>query len=149
MTTAKTKMTDEALIRALLDEWADGVRKKNVEQCVSHHAPDIRLFDLAPPLQFIGAKAYRQGLEGWFPTFDGPIDFEVRDLQISVSGDAAFCHSLNRIGGKRTNGEETDVWVRATVCFRKRNGEWMVTHEHVSVPFHMDGSYKAAVDLTP
>jgi len=24
-----------------------------------------------------------------------------------------------------------------------------VTHEHVSVPFYMDGSYRAAVDLKP
>jgi hypothetical protein len=26
---------------------------------------------------------------------------------------------------------------------------WMATHEHVSVPFYMDGSVKAAVDLKP
>jgi hypothetical protein len=25
----------------------------------------------------------------------------------------------------------------------------MITHEHESVPFYMDGSNKAAVDLTP
>jgi hypothetical protein len=25
----------------------------------------------------------------------------------------------------------------------------MITHEHVSVPFYMDGSYWAAVDLKP
>ena len=26
---------------------------------------------------------------------------------------------------------------------------WMATHEHVSVPFYMEGSVKAAVDLKP
>jgi ketosteroid isomerase-like protein len=61
----------------------------------------------------------------------------------------AFSHSLNRISGKRTNGEETDVWVRATACFRKMDGKWKVTHEHFSVPFYMDGSGRAAVDLKP
>jgi hypothetical protein len=25
----------------------------------------------------------------------------------------------------------------------------MVTHEHVSVPFYMDGTYRTAVDLKP
>jgi PhnB protein len=39
--------------------------------------------------------------------------------------------------------------VRATVGFRKVDGKWRVVHEHVSVPFYMDGSYKAAVDLKP
>jgi ketosteroid isomerase-like protein len=38
---------------------------------------------------------------------------------------------------------------RSTVCFRKIAGEWMVVHEHSSVPFYMDGSYRAAVDLQP
>lgn len=61
----------------------------------------------------------------------------------------AFSYSLNRLTGKRTTGEEVDVWVRATVCFRKIDGQWKVAHEHVSVPFYMDGSFRAAVDLTP
>ena len=61
----------------------------------------------------------------------------------------AFGHSLNRITGRRTSGEETDVWVRATVCFRKVDGRWLIAHEHVSVPFYMDGSFRAAVDLEP
>ena len=37
---------------------------------------------------------------------------EIRDLKIRVGGDVAFCHSLNRISGRRTNGEGTDIWVR-------------------------------------
>jgi ketosteroid isomerase-like protein len=51
--------------------------------------------------------------------------------------------------GIRTDGEETDVWVRATLCFRKIDGVWKVVHEHTSVPLYMDGSDRAAVDLTP
>ena len=39
--------------------------------------------------------------------------------------------------------------MRATVGYRKTNGKWMITHEHVSLPFYMDGSYRAAVDLKP
>jgi len=49
---------------------------------------------------------------------------------------------------KRT-GEETDVWVRATVGYRKIDGKWRVAHEHASVPFYMGGGDKAAVDLKP
>ena len=56
---------------------------------------------------------------------------------------------VNRISGTRTSGEDADVWARATVCYRKTDGKWMVAHEHVSVPFYMDGSNRAAVDLKP
>ena len=28
-------------------------------------------------------------------------------------------------------------------------GTWKIAHEHTSVPFYMDGSFRAAVDLEP
>jgi ketosteroid isomerase-like protein len=116
---------------------------------MSHYAPDILVFDLVTPLQYKGADAYRKNQEEWFATWQGPIGYEIRDSTITVGDDVAFSHSLNRIYGKRTNGEDTDVWVRVTAGFRKIDGNWLITHEHVSVPFYMDGSDKAAVDLKP
>jgi ketosteroid isomerase-like protein len=38
--------------------------------------------------------------------------------------------------------------MRATICFRKINGEWKVVHEHYSAPFDME-SGKALFDLEP
>ena len=75
--------------------------------------------------------------------------YEVRDLRIETAGDLAVSTSLDRIGGLRTDGEQTDVWVRATVVYRKVGDRWVITHEHSSVPFYMDGSLEAAVDLAP
>jgi ketosteroid isomerase-like protein len=92
---------------------------------------------------------YKKELAEWFATFQGAVGFEVHDLSITAGNGVAFATSLNHITGKRTNGEETDVWVRATIGFAKTEGEWKATHEHFSVPFYMDGSYKAAVDLKP
>jgi SnoaL-like domain len=45
--------------------------------------------------------------------------------------------------------EKVDVWTRSTAVFRKEGGAWKVMHVHSSVPFYMDGSLKAAVDLKP
>jgi hypothetical protein len=55
---------------------------------------------------------------------------------------------MRMVSGTRTNGDHTYVWVRATVGFRKIDGKWMVTHEHLSVPFDME-TYKASLDLKP
>jgi uncharacterized protein (TIGR02246 family) len=147
--TVKNKASDQTQIRQLIDTWVQAIRSKDVNRVMSHYAPDIVAFDLAPPLQYRGADAYRQNLEAWFPTFRGPIGYEIRDLSIAGSDDVAFCHSFNRITGTRTDDEKTDVWVRATVCCRKSDGKWKIVHEHQSVPFYMDGTYRAAVDLTP
>jgi PhnB protein len=149
MTSGSHRADDEAQIRKLVEDWAKAVRAKNVDAVVSHYAADIVSFDLAPPLQHAGADALRKGLTAWFRTFRGPVGYEVHDLSITTGDEVAFCRSLNRISGTRTDGEETDVWVRATVGLRRIDGARTITHEHASVPFYMDGSYKAAVDLEP
>jgi uncharacterized protein (TIGR02246 family) len=149
MTTGNTRADDETQIRRLVEGWAEALRAKDVDRVVSHYAADIVSFDLAPPLQHVGTDALRKGLAAWFPTFRGAVGYEIGDLSITTGGDVAFCRSLSRISGTRTDGEETDVWVRATVGLRRIDGTWKVTHEHASVPFYMDGSYKAAVDLEP
>ena len=67
----------------------------------------------------------------------GPIDYEMNDLRISMSESHAFCHFVGHIRGTRSNGENADYWVRVTTCFQKANGQWLVGHEHVSMPGEM------------
>lgn len=143
-----SKEIDEAKILELRDRWLRALRTKDLEGIMSCYAPDILVFDLLPPLRYAGTDEYRKNWAEWFPTFQGPIEYEVLDLTITTSDEAAFSHSLNRISGKRTDGTESNTWVRATVCYRKIDGKWMMAHEHVSVPFYMD-SGKASIDLKP
>jgi ketosteroid isomerase-like protein len=144
------KTAEEVQIRQLIDSWAGAIRDKNIDGAVSHYADDILLYDLAPPLVHRGVDMYKKELAEWFATFQETLGLEVHDLSITAGDRVAFATSLNRITGKRTNGEQTDVWVRATIGFaKKKEGGWKATHEHFSVPFYMDGSNKAAVDLKP
>ncbi len=139
-------------IQQLIDGWVKALRAKDIEGIKSHYAPDILQVSYCstlPPLQYKGADAYRKNWEEWFATWGGQIGYVIRDLSITAGDAVAFSHSLNRIRGERTNGEDTDVWVRVTAGFRKIDSKWRITHEHSSVPFYMDGSYKAAVDLKP
>jgi PhnB protein len=139
--------TAEAQIRALIDDWAKALRAKDVDGVLAHYAPDSVTFDLAPPL--ISTAADAKGLQAWFATWRGPLGYEIRDLTITAGDDAAFGHSLNRLSGTKTDGERADVWFRQTFGFRRLEGAWKIAHQHESVPFYMDGSYRAAVDLKP
>jgi hypothetical protein len=38
-------------------------------------------------------------------------------------------------------------WLVARKALLARESTWLITHEHASVPFYMDGSVRAAVDL--
>lgn len=57
-------------------------------------------------------------------------------------------HSLNRLSRTMKNGQKIDYWHRWTACFRKVNGKWLVTHQHVSLPSDLE-SGKAVMDLKP
>jgi uncharacterized protein (TIGR02246 family) len=148
MTTEKSKTTDEARIRALIEQRVKAVRTKDIDALMSHHAPDVLMFDALNPLQYVGAEKVRERAEQWFSWYRDSIGYEVRDLSVTAGETAAFCHYLYRVSGTMTNGKEVNMWVRASVCFRKIDGEWMVTHEHTSVPFDAE-SGKASVDLQP
>jgi uncharacterized protein (TIGR02246 family) len=145
---AKKPSTEEARIRQLSDDWVAAVRSKDLNAVMNLYAPGILVFDLPGPLQYEGKDAYRQNMKEWFESFK-TIGYEIRSPTISASLDVAFAHSLNHISGTRTNSEETDVWVRATIGYRKIDGKWRITHEHFSTPFEMTPPYKALLHLKP
>jgi ketosteroid isomerase-like protein len=146
MTSEYAKSTTESEIRGLIEARARAVREKDVAAIVSEYAPDVVTFNLAPPLQIKGVD--KKGIADWFSGYQGAMGCEIRDLSISADESVAFCHYLYRITGTMTNGKEEDMWVRATLCFRKIAGKWLITHEHDSEPFDMQ-TFKALLDLQP
>jgi ketosteroid isomerase-like protein len=146
--TIESKATDEAQLRKLIDDRVKAIRARDVNGAISNVAPDVLLFDVINPLQYVGSDESRKRAEEWFSSFQGPIGYELRDLSIATGDEVAFSHSLNRVNATRTDGQKLDMWWRATVCYRKIDGKWTVTHEHNSVPFDVE-SGKASLDLKP
>ncbi|MGH2454733.1 MAG: YybH family protein [Candidatus Limnocylindria bacterium] len=105
-------------------------------------------FDLVPPLQYVGTDAYRRPWKETFAAFEGPIDYEVRDLEIKAGEGIAFSHSFNRMAGRTVHGEQTELWVRWTAGWERASNGWLVTHEQVSVPIDLETCH-AVLDLTP
>ena len=133
----KTGSSVEAVLRKRIDDLAQAIRDKNIEQLLAFYAPDVVVFDLRPPLDTRGAEAYRKNFERWFGAFEGPLWFELKDLRIVPGEGAAFCHYLSEVTGKPQGARETSYWIRGTSCFERRDGEWLITHEHISVPKEM------------
>jgi PhnB protein len=138
---------DETQIREILSDYAKALYAKDAPRTARNLSDDFVAFSLAPPLAHKGSDI--AGTKAWFDTWKGPIGWENRDVKIEASGGVAFATSLGHITGTKTTGEEIDLWTRCTDCFRKTGGEWKLVNAHSSVPFYMDGSYKAAVDLKP
>ena len=146
-----------ATLRQLMDDQAAAMRARNADYLASRYAADAVAYDLAPPLQHGGDGSLRdvEPRRAWFATFDGPIDYEIRDLTVIGSNEFAVCRSLNRLSATpKGMTVRFDLWFRSTVCWRRSNDAdqtsgWEIVHEHTSTPFYMDGSFRSAVDLTP
>lgn len=139
---------DEARIRALIEQRIQALAVKDATALTSKYANDVVLFDVVVPLRHRGADAHAERVAEWLSLYRGGIDYTVRDLSITAGTDVAFCHYLYRVGGTMTDGTQVGMWVRSTICFRKVDGDWTITHEHTSVPF--DGATgAAALDLRP
>jgi ketosteroid isomerase-like protein len=124
------------------------LRAMDLEGVMALYAPDIVSFDIAPPLQHVGAEAKREQWVGVFAAFQPPLGYEIRDLTITVGGEVAFGYSLNRISGTMKNGNKTDLWLRWTAGYRKIDGNWLIAHDQVSVPVDFE-SGRALLDLQP
>ena len=138
--------TDSMEIEALLRKLAKAHADHDADAIVGAYAPDAVIFDLAPPLGRHGLN--RESLEAWLAGWEGPIQIEARDVNLTVDGGLAFVSAFNRMRG-RQDGEDQDLWYRTTMCLRKTGGRWQVICDHSSVPFYMDGSDRAALDLEP
>ncbi|WAL68399.1 nuclear transport factor 2 family protein [Amycolatopsis cynarae] len=139
---------DEATIRRRIERIVEGIRAKDLEGLRRLYAPDVVSFDVEPPLQHVGVEAK---LKNWMNafTFFQEVDYEVRDLALTVDENVAFGHCFGRLSGTLRNGTAASgMWVRATFCFRKIDDEWLIVHDQASVPFDM-ASGKGMTDLEP
>ena len=138
----------ESEIRALLDTQSEAIRNKDLDRLMSLFSADILYFDVVPPLQYVGTAALRARFTEWFEGYDGLIDLDVREVQVSAGGDIAVVTRLSRARGTLKNGREVGSWVRATSTCRRASAAWLVTHEHVSLPVDLK-SGTPAMNLLP
>ena len=137
MSTTMPRLPDESSLHERLVTLAQAIRDKDIEALMTHYAPDVIAYDVMPPLYVQGAVDYRKNFERWFASMIGPIDYEMSELRVSMSESHAFCHCVSHVRGTRKDGDRADYWVRVTTCFQKANGQWLVGHEHVSMPATM------------
>lgn len=139
---------EEAAIRRQIEKIVEGLRSNDLDALREPYAPDVVSFDVEPPLQHVGIEAK---LANWARVFQvlETVDYELRDLTLSVGGDVAYGHAFGRLSGTMKNGVATaGMWVRVTSGLRKIDGTWRIAHDQVSVPLDIL-SGRGMVDLEP
>src|SRR6516164_9438336 len=92
------KGTEEIRIEALLEAWADAVRRHDLPTILAHHEPDMVMFDLPPPLQCKGIEAYKQTWDLFFRYHKPGAAFDIEELTVTAGEDVAFALAIMRCG---------------------------------------------------
>ncbi|MET8836258.1 nuclear transport factor 2 family protein [Micromonospora sp. NPDC004540] len=139
---------DETRIGQQIDKIVEGIQNKDLEGLRRLYTTDVVSFDVEPPLQHVGVDAKLRNWAAVFTFFD-TVSYELRDLTLTVGDDVAFGHAFGRLSGTLKDGTATNgMWVRATFCFQKIDGTWLIAHDQVSVPLDIR-SGKGVLDLQP
>jgi len=139
---------EEAAIRRQIEKVVEGLRAKDLDALREPYASDVVSFDVEPPLHHVGIEAKLANWARVFEVFE-TVDYELRDLTLTIGADVAFGHAFGRLSGTMKNGVGTaGMWVRVTYGLRKIDGVWRIAHDQVSVPLDIL-SGRGMVDLEP
>ena len=138
-TPTDTKAQDIADVKAVENRFMTAFRAKDVNAIMELCVPDESLivFDVTPPLQRVGAEAYRKDWEEVFSRFEGPLQAAISDEDVTAGGDVAYVLSIHHVTGTMKGGNKVDYTVRVTDGLKKINGKWLIAHTHVSLPVDM------------
>jgi uncharacterized protein (TIGR02246 family) len=121
-------------IHALIARWAKAVRDENRAGIRADHDPDILMFDVPPPFLSRGLDDYMGTWETFFSSVEKPVTFDFRDVQVTAGGDVAFATAIGNCVNIDRNGKREPLDFRLTMGLRKIDGNWIVVHEHHSLP---------------
>lgn len=127
---------EQAEIKALEQRYVTAVKAKDVKAIMACYVPDESLvvFDLVPPRQYVGAKAYQKDWEDLFAAYPGPADVEMSDLNVMTEGNLGYGHNIQHTTLTDKESKKIMLVLRVSNGYRKINGKWLISHEHVSVP---------------
>jgi ketosteroid isomerase-like protein len=125
---------EEVAIRNLVENWASAVRQKDLDVILRNHSPNMLMFDVPPPLASRGLEAYKKTWGLFFSWAHDPVVFDIREMNVTAGDDVAFVTALMRCAGRGPNEPDIELDFRLTIGLRKIDDQWVVVHEHHSVP---------------
>ena len=140
----------ESEVDAMLSKLIADYESRDVHAIMGHYIDDddLVVFDVTPPLQFVGHDAYATSYQGFYASFPGQVTVDVMERKISVVGELAYTHEMNTWTVHDERNQPTAFTARETYVLQKIQGRWLIVHEHASVPVDVTTGV-AALRLKP
>jgi ketosteroid isomerase-like protein len=133
---AQQHATEEAAFRKLIDSYCAAWSTANPDNAAKFYAKDDGLvfYDLAP-FSYHSWKEYREGVQKAF--FDNASAAKLtvgKDLKVTRRGNIAWMSVPMHLSVTAKDGKTTEAEVRYTGIWERRGSNWLIVHEHLSVP---------------
>ena len=102
------------------------------EQSTRHWAPDVLWFDI-PPFASKGVAPARQLFDDTFDKFES-CKVDILELEATVNGAMGIVCTVQSTNIVLKGGATKHVMARQTDCFERRDDNWVLIHQHASVP---------------
>lgn len=120
--------SNEKIVRQIILNWAASVSANDRKGILLSHSKDLLMYDFVNIVH--GIDAYDSTWDFFFAEKIKQIHFDVRELEVTAGDSVAFATCLIRCEGTSAGVVE----LRLTVVLKKIDNEWIITHEHHSVP---------------
>lgn len=118
--------------KILADVVRDMAVAQTTDHTVRHWADDVKWFDISA-VNLHGLEAVRKEFDSQFSLLT-ELGADFVELDVHVSGDIGVVRSVQNFWAVPKSGQRIQIQTRQTDCFERRNGEWMVFHQHISLP---------------
>jgi len=121
--------------KALIDRYSSAWSSLDPNNAAPLYAKDADLvfYDIAP-LKYSGWAEYDQGVRKVLGGFETLKLTPNNDLKVTRRGNIAWTTVTHHLSAKLKGGGPMESDVRQTVIWEKRNGKWLIVHEHFSAP---------------
>jgi len=123
-------------IRSAIEGYRQAVLHKDMRGITRYYwnSPDIVIFDVVPPLSYVGWDSFRKDWLGFFDSFKEITIFDFSDLHVEAEGRLGWMRTFVHLVGRFQDGKILDLTTRDTAIFERINGKWVAVHDHGSVP---------------
>jgi ketosteroid isomerase-like protein len=91
------------------------------------------MYDVPKPFQSVGLDAYRKTWDTFF-AYTKPGVFDIQKLTVFADNHIAFCFATMKCADKSNSVDYIELDFRLTIGLQKTNDQWMIVHEHHSIP---------------
>jgi uncharacterized protein (TIGR02246 family) len=136
---ALAQSSDEEGVRAAVSAFYAALNARDIRAMEALWAPDANIIMIHPGgptarAPAIGPEAMRQSFAGAWPNY-AEWSVAVNDVRVRVSQGQAVVLATTPVHVKMRNSDTaSDFLALATIVYERRDGRWLIVHQHVSQP---------------